>query len=202
MFVIYDEAQTALGRVGSMFAFEQSGVPPDFLSLSKTAGGGAPLSVMATSADIEEKAFKRGYTGGSTHANDPLICAAGLAVLQVVVDEDLPRQALEKGEFLRTQFQHWAEKYEMIGNIRGRGLLMGIEFVRNRDTREPAEKEGAQFSQLCMDKGLIVSIIRMPGMNSVCRMAPPLTISSDELGRALEIMESALKQIDLGRSTA
>jgi 2,2-dialkylglycine decarboxylase (pyruvate) len=202
MFVIYDEAQTGLGRIGSMFAFEQAGVPPDFLSLSKTAGGGAPMSVMATSPEIEEQAFRRGYTGGSTHANDPLICAAGLAVLQVVVEEDLPRQAAQKGEYLRSQFQRWAEKYEMIGDIRGRGLLMGIEFVRNRETREPAEAEGAKFAQLCLDRGLIVSIIRMPGTNSVCRMAPPLTISSEEMARALEIMEASLQQLEAERSSA
>jgi 2,2-dialkylglycine decarboxylase (pyruvate) len=202
MHLIYDEAQTGMGRVGQLFGFMQSNVLPDYLSLSKTIGGGAPLSCVATSKSIETEAFKRGFTGGSTHANDPLICAAGHAVLNVVLDEDLPAQALQKGEYLRRHFEKWSQEFEMIGDIRGRGLLMGVEFVKERESKEPAEAEGALFSQMCLERGLIVSVIRMPGMNSVCRMAPPLTISTEELDRALEVMESVFRDIKAQRRTA
>jgi len=194
MKVIYDESQTAFGRIGTMFAFENH-VAPDFLVLAKAMGGGAALSCMATSAEIEQDAFEKGWTGGSTHSNDPLVCAMGMAVLEVVQEERLPEQALEKGSFLVEQFRSMADRFEQIGDIRGRGLLLGIEFVTDRDTRAPADELGKKFSQACLERGLIISIIRMPGLNSVCRMAPPLTIGQEEMDRALAIMEDALVEV-------
>lgn len=205
MLVIFDEAQTGLGRVGSMFAFELYGIVPDILTLSKTIGGGIPLSATATGAEIEQAAFDKGFVHGSSHANDPLPARVGLAVLKVLQEENLPAQAAEKGDYLRKNLTSMAERYELIGDIRGRGLLMGVEFVRDRETREGAEEVGRRFNELCIERGLLVNIIRLPGANSVCRIAPPLTISYAELDRALSIMEDALAELTrkapVGRSS-
>jgi 2,2-dialkylglycine decarboxylase (pyruvate) len=192
MFLILDEAQTAPGRLGAMFGFEQLGIVPDFLVISKCIGGGIPLSAVATSSEIEQRCFDEGFVMGSSHTNDPLPARVGLAVLQVLVDEDLPARAARQGARLRAALDALAEKYELIGDIRGRGLLQGFELVADRDTKRPAEQAGAVFARACLDRGLIANIVRMRGEMSICRLAPPLTITDDELDRGIAIMDEAL----------
>jgi 2,2-dialkylglycine decarboxylase (pyruvate) len=195
MLLILDEAQTGLGRVGSMFAFEQDGVVPDILTLSKTLGGGIPLSCTATSPKIEQRCFDRKFVMGSSHTNDPLPTRVGKAVLQVLQDEKLPLRAHTVGARLRSQLLEFAQKYELIGDIRGRGLLLGVELVRDRNTKEPAEEEGRLFARMCTKMGLIVSLTGAPGRNTVVRIAPALTIADDEMSKGLDIFEAALQKI-------
>ncbi|MEN3280575.1 MAG: hypothetical protein V7607_1715 [Solirubrobacteraceae bacterium] len=192
MLLIVDEAQTAPGRLGALFGFEQFGVVPDILTLSKCIGGGLPLSAVATSAEIEQDCFDKRFIMGSSHTNDPLPACVGLAVLDVIEREDLVAQAAEKGERLRRGLLELAERHELVGDVRGRGLLQGIELVRDRDTKEPAEDEGAVFNRACLDRGLIGNVVRMPGQLSICRVAPPLTITTDELDRGLHVFDEAL----------
>ena len=178
MLLILDEAQTGIGRVGSMFAFEQHGVVPDVLSLSKTLGGGLPLSATVTTAAIEQDAADKGFLHFTSHVSDPLPAAVGRAVLETVIAEDLSQRAATLGAHLRAGLDALAQRHEAIGDVRGRGMMLGVDLVRDRDTRTPAEEYGSAVSARCLKLGLSINIVRLPGLGSVIRIAPPLTISS------------------------
>jgi len=195
---VLDEAQTAFGRMGAMFAFEQDGAKPDILTLSKTLGGGIPISAAVTSSEIEDKAKQGGFYHITSHVSDPLPSAVGLAVLDIIRDENLVEEVKKKGEYLKKGLVSLAKEHEIIGDVRGRGLLIGVEFVRDRQTKEPAEAEGAQITRECMKRGLSVNIIQYPGSASVWRMAPPLTVTQEEMDRGLAIIGESIKSVIKG----
>ena len=201
MLLIFDEAITGLGRLGSMFGFEELDTVPDILTLSKSFGGGIPLSTTTVSAEIEETIFDKGFLHATSHTADPLPARVGLAVLDIVAEEDLVPQAKEKGAYLKKRFEELAERYEIIGDVRGKGLLIGIELVRDRETKEAAGKEGASINQRCLDKGLLMNIVQLKGENSVFRIAPPLTCTYEEMDRAVAIIEEAIQEETHGSST-
>jgi 2,2-dialkylglycine decarboxylase (pyruvate) len=194
MLLILDEAQTAMGRVGAMFAFEQHGVVPDVLSLSKTLGGGLPLSAMVTTEAIEQDAADKGFLHFTSHVSDPLPAAVGRAVLKTVIAEDLAQRATTLGGRLRAGLDQLAQRHPAIGDVRGQGLMLGIDLVRDRDTREPAEAYGSAVTARCLELGLSINIVRLPGLGSVIRIAPPLTISTDDLDLGVEILDRALSE--------
>jgi 2,2-dialkylglycine decarboxylase (pyruvate) len=192
MLLILDEAQTALGRVGAMFAFERHGVVPDVLTLSKTLGGGLPLSATVTTDAIEQDAVEKGFMHFTSHVSDPLPAAVGRAVLQTVLADELPRRALELGARLRTGLEELQRRHEPIGDVRGEGLMLGVDLVSDRETRAPAERYGTAVTDRCIELGLNVNIVRFPGLGSVLRIAPPLTIAPAEIDLGLEILDRAL----------
>ena len=194
MLLILDEAQTGLGRLGANFAFEQDGAVPDILTLSKTLGGGLPLSAIVTGAEIEAECYRKGFLHISSHTSDPLPAAVGLAVLEVLSREQLAKRAVRMGEYLKTGLEQLQERYEAVGDVRGRGLLWGVEVVRDRETREPNHKLGSAVSGRCLEHGLSMNIVNFPGMNSVWRIAPPLTVSTQEIDSALTIIDQSLRE--------
>jgi 2,2-dialkylglycine decarboxylase (pyruvate) len=192
MLLIMDEAQTALGRVGTMFAFEQHDVVPDLLTLSKTLGGGLPLSATITTDEIESDAAAKGFLHFTSHVSDPLPAAVGRAVLSTVIAADLALRAITVGARLRSGLEELQDRHEAIGDVRGAGLMLGVDLVRDRDTREPDERYGTAVTGRCLELGLSVNIVKFAGLGSVLRIAPPLTVSSDEIDLGLEILDQAL----------
>ena len=138
MLLIFDEAQTGLGRTGHMFACERDGVVPEFLTLSKTLGAGLPLAAVLTTPEIEERCHERGFLFYTTHASDPLPAAVGLKVLEIVVRDRLTERAREMGDYLRAGLLALKQRHECIGDVRGRGLLVGLDLVEDRATKTPA----------------------------------------------------------------
>jgi 2,2-dialkylglycine decarboxylase (pyruvate) len=193
MLLILDEAQTGVGRTGTMFAFERDGVTPDVLTLSKTLGAGLPLSAMVTSAEIEEKAHALGYLFYTTHVSDPLPAAVGLKVLEIVERDHLAARAAEAGQRLGDGLRSLQQRYECIGDVRGRGLLLGMEIVKDRHSRAPDNELGYRIGQKCMDLGLSMNVVQLPAMGGVFRIAPPLTVSDDEIDLGLEILGRAIE---------
>jgi 2,2-dialkylglycine decarboxylase (pyruvate) len=193
--VIIDEAQTGFGRLGTMFGFEQDGIVPDIVTVSKTLGGGLPLAATVISAELEARIVDRGFVHVTSHVSDPLPAAVGLAVLDVVIEERLPERAATMGERLRAGLIELAERHPLIGEVRGRGLLLGVELVNDRATREPAEGPGGRATEECLARGLSMNIVRHVGANSVWRIAPPLTVSEDEIDLALSIMDDSLAAV-------
>jgi 2,2-dialkylglycine decarboxylase (pyruvate) len=204
MLVLFDECQTGLGRVGAMYGFEVYGVVPDLLVLSKTLGGGVPVSALITSPTIEEACFARGFTHVTSHVSDPLPAAAALAVLDVIEDEHLAERARERGRYLLDRLGDLQERHEQIGDVRGLGLLCGLELVESRDTRQPADALGLAFTDECQRCGLSINLVRggTAGQASCLRMAPPLTVSEDEIDLAVTIMDEALGTLVDGRAAA
>ena len=192
MLMVFDEAQTACGRIGAKTAAHATGVTPDILTMSKTIGGGLPLAVTATSAAIEDKAHQGGFTFYTSHVADPLPALAGIAVLETIEREGLIEAALRQGARLRAGLESLQQKYEAIGDVRGQGLLMGVELVEDRESRKPNHRLGAVTTDECFRRGLSMNIRRRPERGAVWRIAPPLTVSDAEIDRALEILDAAL----------
>jgi 2,2-dialkylglycine decarboxylase (pyruvate) len=197
MLTIFDECQTGLGRLGEMYGFEVFDVVPDFVVLSKTLGGGVPIGAVLTSADIEASCHERGFMHITSHVSDPLPAAAALAVLEVIEEERLAERAATAGERLMRGLHTLQERHESIGDVRGLGLLCGIELVHDRESRAPAEDLGQAFGTACDRRGLSVNLVRggTGGSANCIRMAPPLTISDDEIDLAVEIMDGALVEV-------
>lgn len=193
MLLIVDEAQTGFGRTGKMFAFEYDGVVPDILTVSKTLGGGVPLGATITSAAIEDRAHENGFMHLTTHVSDPMPAAAGLAVLDVIAEEDLVSRARTMSKYLFEQLYGLQERHEEIGDVRGRGLLVGLELVTDRDTKQPASELGAAVTAECLRLGLSMNIVKGDGSTSNClRMAPPLSITTEEIDIAVGILDQAI----------
>ncbi|MBV8187103.1 MAG: aspartate aminotransferase family protein [Alphaproteobacteria bacterium] len=190
MQLIFDEAQTGLGRTGNLFACERDGVAPHYLTLSKTLGAGLPLAAMVTTAEIEDRAAERGYLFYTTHASDPLPAAVGVKVIEVILRERLAERAAELGQRLKSGLQALQQRYECIGDVRGRGLLLGLDLVKDRRSKTPDPELAQRVARECLALGMMTSVVR--GGFGIFRIAPPLTIAPDEIDLGLEIFGQAL----------
>jgi 2,2-dialkylglycine decarboxylase (pyruvate) len=195
MMLVLDEAQTGFGRLGTMFGFEHDGIVPDFVAVSKTLGGGIPLAATITTSAIEEDCVDKGFLHVTSHVSDPLPAAAGLAVLDVIEEEGLVARARERGEYLLARLRELQAAHEQIGDVRGRGLLVGLELVEDRESRRPADALGAAVTAECLRRGLSMNIVRAGTSANCFRMAPPLTIAEDEIDLAVEMLESSLAAV-------
>lgn len=195
MLLVLDEAQTGVGRTGTMLAFQREQMTPDLLTLSKTLGAGLPLAAVLTTPEIEERAHELGYLFYTTHVSDPLPAAVGLRVLEVVVRERLAERATAAGSRLRTGLVELQQRFECIGDVRGRGLLLGVEIVADRTSKKPAPELGAAVSRRCFELGLSMNIVQLPAMGGVFRIAPPLTVSDAELDLGLDMLGQALADV-------
>ena len=198
MLLILDEAQTGLGRTGAMYAFERDSVVPDILTLSKTLGAGLPLAAVVTSAEIEQVCYDRGFLFYTTHVSDPLAAAVGLTVLDVIEREHLVERAARLGEQLAGRLEALRDSYGVVGvvgDVRGRGLFQGIELVKDKESKAPADALGGAVTTACLERGLHMNIVQLPGMGGIFRIAPPLTISEDDLHAGVDILEASLKAV-------
>jgi 2,2-dialkylglycine decarboxylase (pyruvate) len=194
LLLIVDEAQTAFGRLGEWFAIDRLGVVPDLLTVSKTLGGGIPLAATITSAEIEERCHARGFAFYTSHVSDPLPAAVGLAVVDTLTDERLLDRARLMGKYLRNALEQLQARHAEIGDVRGAGLLLGVELVRDRETREPHHGLGERTTRRCLELGLSMNIRRRPDRGAVWRIAPPLTVTFEEVDRAVAIIDQALDE--------
>ncbi|HEV7250079.1 MAG TPA: aspartate aminotransferase family protein [Shinella sp.] len=193
MLLILDEAQTGVGRTGTMFAFQRDGVTPDILTLSKTIGAGLPLSAVMTTAEIEDTAHERGYLFYTTHVSDPLPAAIGLAVLDVVEEEGLVERARHIGGRLFEGLSQLKSRFECVGDVRGRGLMLGVEIVKPDGSGGSDHELGSRIAAEAFRRGLSMNIVKLPGMGGVFRIAPPLTISEDEIDLGLRIIAQSIE---------
>jgi 2,2-dialkylglycine decarboxylase (pyruvate) len=192
MLLVLDEAQTGLGRTGTTFACDRDGVVPDILTLSKTLGAGLPLAAVLTTDEIEQQAHERGFLFYTTHVSDPLPAAVGLKVVEVVLRDRLADRAAVAGARLRAGLLELREKYECVGDVRGRGLLVGMEIVADKMSKASAPELGAAITRRCFELGLSMNITGLRGMGGVFRIAPPLTVTDDEIDLGLAILGEAL----------
>ncbi|MFG1635306.1 aspartate aminotransferase family protein [Pseudonocardia alni] len=190
MLLILDEAQTGLCRTGDWYAHQRDGVVPDILTLSKTLGAGLPLAAVLTTAAIEQVAHERGFLFFTTHVNDPLPAAVGLTVLDVLTRDRLDLRARELGTLLQDGLRDLARTTGMIGDVRGRGLLVGLELAGS-DT----DALGAAVTARCAELGLHMNIVQLPGMGGTFRIAPPLTATEAEIRRGVDILGTALGEV-------
>ena len=193
IWLVFDEVKTGLGRTGRMFAFEHSGVAADAISLGKPLGGGLPLSAVLARPELLEVDLFSLYTLGGS----PVACAAGLATLDVIEDEHLIRNAERVGSYLLQGLRCLADTHPSIGDVRGMGLMVGVELVEDRVSREPASQLAARLVYRCFELGVIVIYCGQHG--NVIEMTPPLTLSESDADQALAILDHALADCEAGR---
>ena len=186
--LIADEIQTGFGRTGKFFAIEHSGVEPDLMTVAKSLAAGFPLSAVVGKAGVMDAPDPGGL--GGTYGGNPVACAAGLAVMDIMREEKLPERAARIGSAVEERMQSWAAEHEIIGDVRVVGAMAGMELVRDRGTKEPADKETARILTAAREKGLIV--LRCGVHHNVVRTLMPLTIPDDQLEEGLDILGASL----------
>jgi 2,2-dialkylglycine decarboxylase (pyruvate) len=193
MLLILDEAQTGLGRTGTFFAHQRDGVVPDILTLSKTLGAGMPLAAVMTSDRVARIADESGFFFYTTHVNDPLPAAVGLTVMEIVLRDRLTERAQVAGEQLAAGLSRLKQRFQCIGDVRGRGLLCGIEFTDFGTWDATALSNAVTASAMAC--GLAANIVRSGTSGGVLRIAPPLTVTDGELDEGLDLLGKAIAAV-------
>ncbi len=177
--LILDEVQTGAGRTGTLFAYEQFGVEPDIMAVAKGLGSGVPIGAFL--AKESASVFSPGEHG-STYGGNPLVCAAAHAALKYQIDHNIPAQARRVGNYFLTKLQSLKRQFDFISDVRGRGLLIALEFN---------QEIGDKLLLSCLEKGLLVNRLRPNAL----RFMPPLIITEKEVDKAIAILEDALGEI-------
>lgn len=191
--LIFDEIPHALGRTGRMFTCENYGVVPDMLVIGKALGGGVfPLAALIAREDLDG-AMAAQALGHYTHEKNPVACAAGLALLDVIRDEDLCAKARDMGGYALAKLKELAQRHPLIGGVRGLGLLLGMDLVRPDGAK--AVEEAEQVMYACLGRGLSFKTT----MGNTLTLTPPLTITQEQLDRALSILEESIGGVEQAR---
>lgn len=189
--ILCDEVKVGLGRSGKLHCFEHEGLFPDMVTFGKGLGGGLALSAVVGPAEVLDvsQAFAMETTCGN-----PVSASAGLAVLKTIQDEKLHERAAEVGKNLRSGLQRLAANHPLVGDVRGRGLAMGVELVGNPESREPAATEAAKVVYRAYELGAVLYHVGL--QSNVLEITPPLIIGDKELEEALEILENATEDVE------
>jgi 2,2-dialkylglycine decarboxylase (pyruvate) len=193
MVLIADEAQTGLGRTGEWFAFQHYGIVPDLVVISKTLGGGMPLSAVIVSHKLAEVLESKHFFYTSSHSGDPVLAAAGMATLDFLVQENLLENIRHMGAYLKSGLEHLEQQFEIVGDVRGRGLKLGMEIVEDKASKRESLQATREFTIRCQSKGLILGNSPEQKKN-IIRILPGFVITKEQVDRGVSIMEEALAE--------
>ena len=189
--LIFDEIPHCLGRTGKMFTFENFGVIPDMVVIGKGLGGGIfPMAAIIAHEDLDVAADRA--LGHYTHEKSPVGCAAALATIEYIENHNLVEHARDLGKYSLDRLHEMKERHPIIGDVRGLGLFLGIELVKNRDTRERASDEAEAVMYAALSKGLSFKTT----MGNILTLTPALTITKEEMDKALDIIEACIAEIE------
>src|SRR6266849_1641971 len=187
--LVVDEVQSGIGRTGKWFAVEHTGVQPDIVCMAKGIASGMPLGVTMSKADIMD--WIPG-SHASTFGGNPVCIAAALATLDVIEKEDLLRNSQEVGDHMRKRMEDWPKKHKIVGDVRGRGLMIGVEIVKDQTTREYGTSERDQIVELAFERGVLF----LGCGPSTVRIAPPLIVTKDEADVAMDALEESIAAVE------
>lgn len=185
---VADEIQSGFCRTGQWFACEDEGVVPDLITTAKGIAGGLPLAAVTGRAEIMDAPHSGGL--GGTYGGNPVACAAALGAIETMRELDLVSKARRIEEIMKPRLKEMAEKFHVIGDVRGRGAMLALELVKDRDTKEPNPEATAALAKACHMEGLLV--LTTGTYSNVLRFLPPLVIGEDLLTEGLDILEQAL----------
>ena len=192
---ISDEVQTGFGRTGGKWwGIEHSGVTPDIITLAKGFGSGIPIGGFITRPELAED-----YTvtdAFATFGGNPLSSAAAVAVIEIIQEENYLEKAEKLGAHLKEKMESLQETHKIIGEVRGQGMMLGLELVRDRTTKEPAIQEILQVMEICREKGLLIGKGGLD--NNVVRLQPPLELTTEQIDEAYSILDEALSMAEKG----
>jgi 4-aminobutyrate aminotransferase/4-aminobutyrate aminotransferase/(S)-3-amino-2-methylpropionate transaminase len=189
MLLVIDEILTGMGRTGRMFCCEHFGLIPDVITLGKGVGGGFPVSAFAVKEEYAWALEKA--SASTTYGGNPMACAAGLATLEVIEEENILDNVNKVGEFLINRLKKLKEDHPIVGDVRGKGLLLAIDLVKNRGTNETFDEAGKIVYRKAFEKGLAW----IPAGN-ILRLAPPLVITEELAGKAIDIIEESISETE------
>ena len=188
---VADEIQSGFGRTGKFFAIEHSGVEPDLIAVAKSIAAGLPLSGVIGKKSIYDTI--PGSSIGGTFVGNPIACRAGIEVLNIIEQEKLLERAISVGKVIKERFEEMKSKYDVIGDVRGLGAMLGMELVKDRDTKEPARAECAAIVQECLRNGLVIPSAGIYG--NVIRILVTAVISDDQLNEGLDVLDAAIATV-------
>jgi len=191
---VADEVQSGMGRTGRWFGIEHEGIVPDLITTAKSLAGGLPLSGVTGRADVMESVHVGGL--GGTFGGNPLACTAALAVLDTIERDGLLARAERIGEIMKSRLEGMADRYDLIGDVRGRGAMVAMELVEDRGSRAPAKAATSRLIEDCYRQGVV--ILKAGTYDNVIRLLPPLTIGEDLLGEGLDVLEKAVATVEEG----
>jgi len=188
---IDDEVQSGMGRTGKLFAIDHWGVAPDIVLLAKSLGGGLPLGAVTGRTELMDEPHVGGL--GGTFSGNPVCCRAGLAVLEVLTEDGLLMRTEALGVKIRARLEELRNRFGIIGDVRGKGPMMAIELVRDRETKVPASEETKKLVQLCYERGLV--LIPAGNFGNVIRTLMPLVITDKQFDRGFDILASCMETL-------
>ncbi len=189
--LILDEVQSGAGRTGKFFAIDHWGVTPDIITMAKSFAGGMPLSAVIGRAEMMNASHVGGL--GGTYGGNPVSCRAALAVMEILLEDGLMDRAEVLGETLRARFAAMQERYEIIGDVRGKGPMLAMELVEDRESKKPATDKAKALVSRCFEKGLV--LLSCGNFGNVIRTLMPLVITDEQLDKGLAILEESLEEI-------
>ena len=187
----FDEVQSGIGRTGTFFAFEQFGVEPDLVCTAKSLGSGLPLSGVVGKAEIMDAPIPSSI--GGTYAGNPLACRAAIEVIKALGDQDLLARATHVGDRIKGGFSRLADRFDVIGDVRGLGAMVGMELVTDRATKEPAKEMTGRIASAALRNGAIFPTAGLLG--NVLRVLVALVITDEQIDEGLHILEAAFEEV-------
>jgi 4-aminobutyrate aminotransferase len=194
IYLVVDDVKVGMGRTGRMFSPEHFGVIPDVLVLGKALGNGIPLSAVVARKEILDAGVGLAIF---TAAGNPLSCAAGLATIEAIEQEGMIENAARVGAYLHQRLRALQAKHPLIGDVRGMGLMQGVELVRDRQTKAPAAREAAKVVYRAFELGLLIFYVGM--FSNVLEITPPLILTEAEVDEGVAILDQALSDVEMGR---
>ena len=192
---IDEEVQAGMGRTGKWWAIEYFNIVPDIIASAKALGGGMPISATIGRAEIMDSVPVPLFV--FTHVGHAVCASAAIATINVIKKENLLERAARLGNYVMKRFKEMSERYPIIGDVRGKGLLIGVDIVKNSKTREPDKATALKICWRAWEKGLILITFGKHG--NVLRIAPPLNIPEEDLDRGLEVIEESIKDVLEGK---
>jgi len=193
---ITDEVQTGMGRTGKIWGADYYNWKADIMTTGKALGGGLPVSGASIRADLVPEDLKTAQWHIYTMGGGPVLAAAAVAAIDFMLEEKLPERAAENGAYMTKRLKEMMPKHKLMGDVRGPGLFVGVELVKDKKTKVEATDKAVQLFSNCLGKGLFFGLSARAGIGNVCKFKPPLTTTKEQIDKALEIFETELTSIE------
>ncbi len=194
--LIIDEVQTGMGRTGEVWASDLFGIEPDIMTSAKALGGGMPVSATMIKSDLVPQKFQDEQWHIFTMGGSPITLAGANAAIDIMLEDKLPDKAKTQGERITKRLKEMEGHHKLIGEVRGPGLFIGIELVKDKKTKEPAYKESADVFSKALNKGVLFGLSAKAGWGNLLKIKPPLVITDEEADQAVDVLEAVLSEVE------
>lgn len=185
-----------------MWGSECIGLQPDIMCVGKALGGGVPISAAIFRDEVAEGAFKdhqpRETWHPSTFSGNPINCAVASAVVDIILEEKVPEKATSLGNFLTGKLKELQGRHRLIGEVRGPGLFIGVEIVKDKKTKQKAPEEALKAATMCFERGVWFGLSQQPGIGNVFKIKPPVAIKREQISNAVDVMDKVLSEVEKG----